>query len=272
MSDASRFDGGRSEQGSVHRRARTQETLLTPDWALPPGVFAAMTTRAGGASAAPYDRLNLGDHVGDDPAAVASNRAHLCATLGVRDIAWLRQVHGNRVARIDAQTLGTVPEADAAITCLSSVALAVMVADCLPVLLTSTDGLEIAVAHAGWRGLANGVLAATVAAFGRPGQLIKCWLGPSISAAHYEVDEAVRSCFGARAGPGFRATSPGHYLMDLRVLAEQQLRELGVAQVARSEGCAYLETELYFSHRRDRVTGRCAAVIWRQTPGENDRP
>lgn len=240
---------------------------IEPEWALPFGVSAAMTTRRGGASAAPYDTLNLGDHVGDVAAAVTDSRARLRTALGVDDIAWLRQVHGNRVARIDSHALGTVQEADAAITSLQSVALAVMVADCLPVLMTRTDGLEVAVAHAGWRGLANGVLVATVAAFAVPGSLISCWLGPSISAAHYEVDETVRSCFGSSVDAAFSATSPGHYRMDLRLIAELQLRELGVQLVRRSAECAYAEPALYFSHRRDRVTGRCAALIWRHLPG-----
>ena len=234
-----------------------------PEWTLPPGVSAAMTTRRGGVSAAPYDTLNLGDHVGDDAASVLDNRARLRVVLGVNDVAWLRQVHGNRVARIDASTLGSVQEADAAITRLPSVALAVLVADCLPVLMARSDGLEVAVAHAGWRGLASGVLAETVAAFATAASTITCWLGPSISAAHYEVDEAVRSCFGSSVDSAFSSTSQGHYLMDLRRIAELQLRELGVALVSRSDGCAYGEPALYFSHRRDRVTGRCAALIWR---------
>ncbi len=240
---------------------------IEPEWAPPAGVSAVMTTRRGGTSAAPYDSLNLGDHVGDVPATVMHNRVLLRRALGVDEIVWLRQVHGSHVARIDSDALGSVVEADAAITCLPSVALAVMVADCLPVLMATTDGREVAVAHAGWRGLVNGVLAATVTAFAARAAAISCWLGPSISAAHYEVDEAVRSCFESRFDAAFGATSPGHYLMDLRLIAELQLRELGIQLVSRSRGCAYRESALYFSHRRDRVTGRCAALIWRHRSG-----
>ncbi len=237
---------------------------IEPDWALPPGVRAAMTTRQGGCSIAPYDALNLGTHVGDRPEAVAANRLALLRSLGVGVIAWLEQVHGNDVADIDLAGWDSVHRADAAIASRPGIAVAIMVADCLPVLMALQDGRRVAGVHAGWRGLANGVIGRTLAAMEAPGAEVECWLGPSISAARYEVDATVRSAFGTEVSHCFSATTPGHYLMDLAAIAEVQLRDAGVLHVRHAGRCVFDSPEQWFSHRRDGITGRCAALIWRE--------
>ena len=237
---------------------------LTPDWPVPPGVRALATWRGGGVSGGPFASLNLGDHVGDDPHAVASNRRMLVAAAGVPvEPAWLRQVHGTRVADLDAG----VPDgpADAAVArCRGRVA-AILTADCLPVLLAAEDGEAVAAAHAGWRGLAAGVLEATVRALGVPPARLVAWIGPGIGRKHYEVGPEVRAAFasqGSAVEQAFQVNARGRYLADLPLLARRRLEALGIERVGATADCTFSDTNRYFSHRRDGHCGRQATLIW----------
>jgi YfiH family protein len=239
--------------------------LLHPHWAAPGSVRAACTLRTGGVSAAPWATLNLGTHVGDDPAAVAENRRRVASELQLpAEPVWLQQVHGVRVADIDHEAVPA--PADAACTRRAGVVLAILVADCLPVLLASSDGAVIAAAHAGWRGLAGGVLEATVAAMGvMPGKLC-AWLGPAIGPRAFEVGAEVRSAFvaaDAAAAAAFVANARGRWQCDLALLARQRLAGLGVAQVSAAGLCTHDDAARCFSFRRDGQGGRMAALIWR---------
>lgn len=244
---------------------------LVPDWPAPAAVGALSTTRRGGASAAPYDDgnagggWNLGTHVGDDAQAVRSNRAMLRALLPAEP-AWLSQVHGNRV--VDAATVAGVPQADAAFTTQSGVVCVVQTADCLPVLFCDAAGAVVGAAHAGWRGLAGGVLENTVEAMHSAGARdLMAWLGPAIGPRSFEVGSEVRQAFEARlpdAATAFVAsnTAPGKYLADLYLLARLALRRCGVDAIYGGGRCTVEEPADFYSYRRDRVTGRMASVIW----------
>lgn len=240
---------------------------------LPDSVAALSTTRRGGVSAAPYDDaaggggLNLGTHVADAPQSVAANRARLRALLPAEPV-WLRQVHGVRV--IDAASALAVaepPEADASISTRPGVVCAIMTADCLPVLLADEHGRVVGAAHAGWRGLAGGVLQATVEAMRAAGAgHVLAWLGPAIGPRAFEVGEDVVRAFtdvGDAAG-AFRPLPgrAGKYLADLPALARRALAEAGVTDVAGGERCTVDEARDFYSFRRDGVTGRMASLIW----------
>jgi YfiH family protein len=252
---------------------------LQPQWPAPARVQALCTSRNGGSSGGTYDSLNLGDHVGDAPAAVADNRATLAKVLGVRPV-FLSQVHGVAVAALTPNS----PDrqvADAAITRQTGVACTIMVADCLPVLLTDLQGRRVAAAHAGWRGLAGaggqGVLESTCRAFRAPAPdgigvvatEIIAWLGPCIGPQAFEVGDEVRQAFVAHhpaAADMFAAGAPGKWWANLAGLARQRLAVLGVQQVFGNDGspawCTVSQPSRFFSHRRDRVSGRMAACIW----------
>ena len=236
---------------------------IIPGWPAPPHVRAFVTTRAGGVSRGPYASLNLGLRTGDDPAAVAANRERLCAALP-QPPRWLRQVHGSAVVEADA--LVGPPEADAAIARNAGTVCAVLVADCIPVLLTDRAGAVCAIAHAGWRGLAAGVVENVVRRMpGDPGHLL-AWLGPGIGATAFEVGADVREAFLARHSEceaAFAARSAGKWRADLYLLARQQLRRAGVTDIGGGDHCTYSEPERFFSYRRDRTTGRMGAFIWR---------
>jgi polyphenol oxidase len=249
--------------------------LIHPQWAggAPPGVVAAMSTRAGGTSVAPWASLNLGRGVGDDEAAVAANRERFATALGARPV-WLRQVHSATVLALDATTPERPdPPADAAWTTTPGIACTVMAADCLPVLFAAIDGSAVAASHAGWRGLAAGVLEATVAALAQgadvaPGEL-QVWLGPCIGLEAFEVGADVLHAFGreARANdqPAFRFSpredgSP-RWRADLQALAVERLRALGVQAIAQDRSCTVADGSRFFSFRRDGLTGRLAAAI-----------
>jgi len=244
----------------------TESALLEIDWLLPPGVRAACTTRKGGVSQPPWDSMNLGTHVGDAPDAVATNRERLKSLLQLpAEPCWLNQVHGIDVADIDAWTPGGAsPTADAAISLTTGRPCVIMVADCLPVLFASRDGARIGAAHAGWRGLAAGVLEKTVAALGGARELT-AWLGPAISQQHFEVGEEVRAAFvGSDAGAAahFTPNARGRWQADLVALARRRLAALGVGQVHGGSCCTFADRERFFSHRRDGRGGRMAALIW----------
>ncbi len=246
----------------------SEPQLLLPAWPAPAGVRAACTLRGGGASRAPYESLNLGAHVGDEPQAVAANRASVCRLLRLpSEPLWLSQVHGRRVVLADDIDESSVqaPEGDAAISSRPGRVLAVMVADCLPVLLCRRDGAAVAVAHAGWRGLAAGVLEAAVTAFGVPAEQLVAWLGPAIGQEHFEVGDEVRSAFcdgDPEAASAFLPNPRGRWQCSLHALARRRLRRAGVRSIDGDPRCTYADAESFYSYRRDGATGRFAALIW----------
>jgi len=269
----------------------THPDWLIPHWPAPAHVKAVLTTRAGGYSSAPWHSMNLGDHVGDVPAHVLANRAMLQKTVGAQAV-FLKQVHGVGVAPLSSSTPnGTA--ADACLTTQRGLACTIMVADCLPVLLTNTDGTAVAAAHAGWRGLAGtdsmGVLEAVVNAFqasnkpldpsisGREAPEIIAWLGPCIGPTAFEVGAEVKAAFEAGqtdAARFFAATGKGKFLADLAGLARARLTALGIAQIhgndSTADWCTVANPSRFFSHRRDAgkhgngfgTTGRMAACVW----------
>ena len=245
------------------------ESLLEMDWELPRGVFAACTTRLGGVSTAPWNSFNVATHVGDDLAHVAANRARLRELLKLNaEPAWLNQVHGVSVMDVDSATFSPIPfTADAAVASRAGAPCVVMVADCLPVLFCSSDGQRVGAAHAGWRGLAEGVLESTVAAMGVPASELAAWLGPAISQQHFEVGDEVRQTFvnADRAAIScFRMNARGRWQADLVGLARLRLASLGLTDVSGGRWCTFADRERFFSHRRDGKGGRLAALIWRR--------
>ncbi|WP_255367162.1 peptidoglycan editing factor PgeF [Dyella sp. OK004] len=241
---------------------------VIPDWPAPPGVHAAVSTRQGpGISAPPYDRFNLGARSGDAPEAVVANRAEVQRSLELpRAPHWLQQVHGIDVADIDEPgSPGVEPRADAAVTRIAGEPLAILTADCLPVLFCAVEGGEIGAAHAGWRGLLAGVLEATIARMQAPSSSLMAWLGPCIGAASYEVGEEVRSAFvdtDAGAEAYFVPTRPGHWLCDLAGLARRRLAQVSVERVY-GGGFDTLTDPRFYSYRRDGASsGRFASLIW----------
>ncbi|MET4728954.1 YfiH family protein [Lysobacter enzymogenes] len=247
---------------------------IEADWPAPPGVRGFTSVRRGlGVSQAPFDALNLGTLYGeqrDEPAAVLRNRELLAQAAGLPSAPrWLHQVHGAGVVRFDDSDDGGEPEADAAVTATPGTVLAILTADCLPVLLAATDGSEVGAAHAGWRGLADGVLEATVAAMRSEPARLRAWLGPAAGPQRYEIGADVRDAFlavDAAADAAFVATRPGHWLVDLYELARQRLARAGVrADHIHGGGlCTISEPDRFYSHRRDRRTGRMATLIWMQ--------
>ena len=246
--------------------ARTLKPEL-PDW---PGARLFCSTRQGGVSAAPYDSLNLGDHVGDDALSVAENRRLLAEVWGASPV-FMRQVHGTELVCIDNLTANDVPEADACWSAESGQACTIMVADCLPVLFYLPSARRVAAAHAGWRGLAAGVLENTLKPLAQSGPLgeVKVWLGPCIGPTAFEVGEDVRSAFcsaDARCHQAFKPLEQtGKYLADLAWLARFRLLECGVVNIQGNDSslnwCTFTQKQTYFSHRRNGVSGRFAAGI-----------
>lgn len=234
---------------------------IIPDWPAPPNVRALQTTRSGGVSVGAYASLNLGDHVGDDPVAVARNRELLCAALP-SDPAWLKQVHGNVVAEADG--MAGVPDADASVARKPGTVCAVMTADCLPLLLCDQAGTTVAAAHAGWRGLADGVIEATVRAMDIAPEELLVWLGPAIGPQAFEVGNEVRQAFMAFDANAADAFVPRgeKWLADIYLLARQRLALLGVTQVYGGGLCTYSDQNRFYSYRRDGATGRMASLIW----------
>jgi polyphenol oxidase len=244
-------------------------SVLRAEWPAPARVRAAFSLRAGGVSCGPYASLNLAAHVGDEPAAVAANRARLRSTLALpQEPLWLTQVHGTRVhdadLRLGAHT-SSPPEADAAVTRTLGTVLAVLIADCMPVLLCRRDGAGIAIAHAGWRGLAGGVMEAALGKLGAPADEVLAWLGPVIGPRHFEVGDEVHEAFcrhDVRAGAAFARNPRGRWQCDLHQLAMQRLAGLGVCSVYGAKRCTFQESDRFYSYRRDGTTGRMAALIW----------
>jgi YfiH family protein len=240
---------------------------------LPPGIGAVVTTRAGGVSGPPRDSMNVGTAVGDDPQSVAENRRRLAIAMGAAPV-FMRQVHGVDVADLDAAGTDAEPRADASVCSMVGIACTVQIADCLPVLLAAPAARAVAAAHAGWRGMAAGVVEAAVHALCERAHCapreLWAWLGPSIGPTRFEVGRDVLEAF--RADPQrpdaarFRASGHGgdgpKWLANLPQLACDRLRALGVVQIGGGRWCTVLDRSRFFSFRRDRVTGRMAAAIW----------
>lgn len=242
------------------------DTWLIPDWPAPPSVRACMTTRQGGVSAAPFDGLNLATHVGDDPVAVAQNRAWLSQQLPAEPL-WLNQVHGVAVAEAGRDSGGC--DGDAAVSFAAGEVCAVMTADCLPVLFCDRAGTVVAAAHAGWRGLAAGVLEATVLRMGvAPGEVL-AWLGAAIGPAAFEVGDEVRATFVSQhpeAAAAFVAQGE-RWLADIYALARIRLASVGVHRVYGGGLCTYIDTTRFYSYRREGKTGRMASLVWMEAAG-----
>jgi YfiH family protein len=234
---------------------------IVPDWPAPANVRALATTRLGGASEGPYASLNLGAHVGDAEAAVAANRRELRRLLPA-DPLWLNQVHGTRC--VAAETASPGADADASFTRMPGAVCAVLTADCLPVLLCDAAGTAVAAVHAGWRGLAAGVIDSAVTALGVPARELIAWLGPAIGPEAYEVDEDVRAAFAAGDPVTAAAFHPrgDKWLCDLYALARRRLAALGVERVFGGDLCTFSDSRRFYSYRRDGRTGRMATLIW----------
>lgn len=238
------------------------EHCLIPDWPAPENVKALQTTRNGGISGAPYGSLNLGDHVGDSPFAVERNRALLEPLLPGKPV-WLKQVHGTAV--VNAQGAGCRPEADACMSTRAGAVCVVLTADCLPILLCDERGSVVGAAHAGWRGLCDGVIEQTVRAMHVQPAALMAWLGPAIGYRAFEVGDEVRAAFVARqpqSAAAFAASTPNKWLADIYQLARLHLNALGVTRIYSDGLCTYTDRERFFSYRRDGVTGRMGSFIW----------
>jgi YfiH family protein len=238
--------------------------LIRPDWPAPARVRACSTERAGGVSAVPYDSLNLGARAGDRPADVAENRRRLAAAAECPAPVWLDQVHGPDVVRLGCAP-AREPAADASVTGETTVTCAILTADCLPVLLCDRAGTRVGAAHAGWRGLAAGVVEAAVSAMDRPAGDLLAWLGPCIGPTAFEVGPEVRAAFLAgdpAAGADFRPGQGDRFYADLRALARRRLLDCGVRDVSASTDCTLEDAGRFFSHRRDGPCGRMATLIW----------
>ncbi|EXF95295.1 laccase [Pseudomonas fluorescens HK44] len=234
---------------------------LIPDWPAPAGVKACVTTRAGGVSLAPFDSLNLGDHVDDNPEAVAENRRRLTDHFSIQP-AWLQQVHGIAVAHADPATVAT---ADASWTVTPGIACAAMTADCLPALFCDRAGTRVAAAHAGWRGLAAGVLEATVESLAVDPAEVLVWLGPAIGPKAFEVGPEVREAFVRQLAETDQAFVPSHntgkFMADIYTLARLRLAACGVTAVYGGGFCTVTDPR-FFSYRRSPRTGRFASLVW----------
>ena len=236
--------------------------LITPDWPAPANVRALQTTRKGGVSDSPYASFNLGSHVGDNPLAVSRNRMLLAPLLPSEPV-WLNQVHGITVA--DAGRAGCLPEADASVSTHPGAVCVVMTADCLPILLCDEQGSVVGAAHAGWRGLCDGVIEATVSAMNVPAPTLMAWLGPAIGPTVFEVGDEVRTAFVAKqpqAAQAFVAAAEGKWMADIYQLARLRLQALGIHRIYGGDLCTYSDAERFYSYRRDGVTGRMATFIW----------
>ena len=247
------------------------DSHIAADWPAPPNVRAFTTLRTGpGVSLAPFDRFNLGLGCGDDPEHAQENRERLLAEFGLpAEPRWLRQVHGIDVERFEGAAVIGNATADASVTSTTGTVLAVLTADCLPVLFCNEAGSEIAAAHAGWRGLAGGILEATVRAMRSPPETLMAWLGPAAGPQAYEIGVEVRDAFIAHdpgAAIAFTTTRDGHWRVDLYALARQRLAAAGVHRVFGGGLCTISDPRRFYSHRRDQRTGRMASVIVLQHP------
>lgn len=238
------------------------EHLIIPCWPAPANVKTMQTTRAGGISNAPYASLNLGEHVGDAPLSVARNRIMLNTLLPSEPV-WLQQVHGTRVA--NAETSGCLPQADACIARHREAVSVVLTADCLPVLLCDRQGSVVGAVHAGWKGMVAGVIEAAVHSMDVAPQSLMAWLGPAIAQDAFEVGDEVRASFVSiqpQSAAAFIPGQQGKWFADLYTLARLRLEALGITSIHGGGYCTYKESDKFYSHRRDGVTGRMGTFIW----------
>ncbi len=245
--------------------SRSSARWLAADWPAPANVQAGTSTRLGGYSDSPYNSLNVGDHVGDDLDTVIQNRQQLMLDVGSAHVpCWLKQVHGTQVVDASAH-YHLPPEADASYSLEPNAVCCVMTADCLPVLLCDRAGTQIAAVHAGWRGLADGVIEATLDQLSADPTELLVWLGPAISQAAFEVGEEVRDTFishDTAASQAFKPSLQGRWLADLYWLAKQRLAARGINYVYGGQCCSYQDAQRFYSYRRDGVTGRMVSMIW----------
>ncbi|MBC8021839.1 MAG: peptidoglycan editing factor PgeF [Burkholderiales bacterium] len=237
---------------------------LVPDWDAPPRVRAFVTTRAGGVSGGEFASMNLGERSGDDREAVARNRLIVRAELPSMP-RWMAQVHGTAVADLDRLQESEEPTADAAIASQPGRVGVVLTADCMPLFLCDEAGTRVAVVHAGWRGMAAGVIESTVRAMGDGAARVLAWMGPTIGPSAFEVGAEVREAFVAvdpDAHVAFRSHKPGKYMADLYALARQRLARAGVERVHGGGFCTYIDSGRFFSYRRVQASGRMGAFIW----------
>ena len=236
--------------------------FIFPDWPAPKNIKAATTTRTGGYSQSPFDSFNLASHVEDDTNAVAKNRKSLMEELGLpSEPVWLEQVHS--AVAIDASNKNH--KADASVTAQAGTVCAAMTADCLPVLFCNKQGTQVAAAHAGWRGLADGILESTIDMINSQPDELMAWMGPAIGPEIFEVGDEVRDAFInylPQAEQAFKQTISGHWLADIYLLARQRLEQKGVTHLYGGSFCTYTEKERFYSYRRDGKTGRMASLIW----------
>lgn len=239
--------------------------LIYPDWPAPENIKAITTTRQGGFSSPPYDELNLGNHVGDDPDAVNKNRDYLVKLAQLpQSPRWLTQVHGTQVLK--SQNWQADSEADAIISYQSNHVCTIMTADCLPILLCNQQGSTVAAIHAGWRGLAAGIIEKTIQQFSCSGSEIMAWLGPAIGPEKFEVGQDVYNYFvsqNCNADEAFKQTDQHHFLADIYLLARQRLHSVDVTAVYGGDLCTVSDPNRFFSYRRDDITGRQASMIWK---------
>ncbi|MBF0471615.1 MAG: peptidoglycan editing factor PgeF [Gammaproteobacteria bacterium] len=243
------------------------DELILPDWPAPPGIGACMSTRCGGWSQGAYRSLNLGDHVGDQDELVTKNRERLQQIAGMPTAPrWLSQLHGSEVVRLDNAPPGGRISADGAITATAGQICVVMTADCLPLLLTTRDGSEVAAVHGGWRSLQQGIIAAALHQFSQPSTEVMAWLGVAIGPEQFEVGEEVRSLFMAQHSDNSGAFRPGEragkWFADIYALARGELLRLGVTAIYGGGGCTFTDRDRFFSYRRQNCTGRMASAIW----------
>jgi len=246
-------------------RNDTDYGWLTPDWPAPKHVHAGTTLRNGGISQGDYAGFNLATHVGDDQQSVVVNRQSLAVQLNLsREPVWLEQVHSQVVVKAE-DVQGQIPQADACYALQNQLPCVVLTADCLPLLVTDQGGSCIAAIHAGWRGLAEGIIKKTLASMPVDNKDLLVWLGPAIGPQAYEVGDDVRQAFiqqGKEAEQAFKQVDKAHWLMDIYQLARQQLKHLEVRQVFGGDYCTYTDEDRFYSYRRNKVTGRMASIIW----------
>ena len=242
---------------------------LKPDWSAPDRVRAISTTRAGGVSGRPWNSLNLGVHVEDDPDHVRQNRRRLAESTGLKSeqIGWLNQVHGIDVVELNPDNVGQIAKADASYTRHPGIACAILTADCLPVILADREGTVVGAAHCGWRSLCGGAIENLVSEMAVAPETLQAWLGPAIGPDSFEVGPEVRDAFlehDPKAVQAFRAEGarPGHFMADIYALASLRLNHLGVSNVTGGGLCTVKDSDRFFSYRRDGRTGRMATLVW----------